>query len=263
MYYLPDPRHLIRRAGSRGTRLLFGIALASATLATIACTPTTQVTVASPQQQTGIAVTGSGTITVKPDIARLSLGVQVTAPTVAVARSKAADAATKVQAALKQKGVADKDITTQSLNISPQYASSPNRTPTITGYLVSNQLQVTVRNIDSTSEVLDAAVAAGGDAVRVNSISFTVDQPEQFLSQAREEAVKNARARAEVLAKAAGITLGAPRSISESTGGEAVFAPKAAQAADSGLGAAPTPINPGEQTLKLTVSVVYDIGGGK
>jgi uncharacterized protein YggE len=172
---------------------------------------------------------------------------------------------TKVQAALKTKGVQDKDIRTQALNITPQYTQSPDRNvpPAIRGYLVSNILQVTVRNIDSTSEVLDAATAAGGNAIRVNGISFTVDQPEQFLSQAREEAVKNARARAEVLAKAAGVGLGAARSVTETGNGEAAIAPRAAQSAPGGLGAAPTPINPGEQQLTLTVSVTYDVTTGK
>ena len=245
------------------SRAILGGLVAAIALATLACTPTTQVTVASPQQQTGIAVSGTGKVSVKPDIAQLNLGVEVTDASVAVARSRAADVATKLQAALKEKGVADKDIRTQVLNITPQYANTPDRngTPTIIGYRVSNQLQVTVRNIDSTSEVLDAAVAAGGNAVRVGGISFTVDQPEQFLSQAREEAVKNARARAEVLAKAAGVTLGAPRSVSESTSGDVSPVPRAS-AAPATLGA-PTPVNPGEQSLSLTVSVVYDIVGSK
>ena len=243
-------------------RVAFGGTVAAAALAALACTPTTQVTVAGASQQTGIAVTGSATVSVKPDIARLNLGVEATEATVAAARSRAADVMTKVQDALKQKGVQEKDIRTQYLNISPQYTQSPDRIapPTIRGYLVSNQLQITVRNIDSTSEVLDAAVAAGGNAVRVNGISFTVDQPEQFLGQAREEAVKMARARAEVLAKAAGVSLGTARSITESGGG-ATPIPLRAEAPALSAGGAPTPVNPGEQTLQLTVQVVYDITG--
>ncbi|MGE3857251.1 MAG: SIMPL domain-containing protein, partial [Dehalococcoidia bacterium] len=100
-----------------------------------------------------------------------------------------------------------------------------------------------------------------GDSVRVNGISFTVDQPEQFLTQARDEAVKNARARAEVLAKAAGVTLGAARSVTESTNGGPVPFPERAMAAPA-VGGAATPINPGEQTLTLTVNVTYNISSG-
>lgn len=251
-------RALTRRTALRA---LLGGTLAIAAIGAVGCTPTTQVTVAGAAQQTGIAVTGTASVSVRPDIARLTLGVEATAATVAAARSSAADAMTKLQEALKGKGVAEKDIRTLSVNITPQYTQSPDRTvpPSIRGYLVSNIVQVTVRNLDTTSDVLDSAVAAGGNAVRVNGITFAVDQPEQFLTQARDEAVKNARARAEVLAKAAGVTLGAARSITETTNGGPIPLPERASAAPSGLGGASTPVNPGEQTLQLTVSVVYDL----
>ena len=161
-------------ARRRALRSLAVVGFGGALLALVACTPKTEVTVASPQQQTGIAVTGQATVNVKPDVARLNLGVQVTEPTVAAARNNAADAMTKLQAALKAKGVQEKDIRTQALNINPQYANQPNGgTPRITGYQVANTVQVTVRNLDTVSEVIDAAVAAGGNAVRMNGISFT------------------------------------------------------------------------------------------
>lgn len=245
---------------TRIPRLLAVTLLAGLALGAVACTPKTEVTVAAPGQASGITVQGTATVAVRPDVARLNLGVEVTAPTVAAARNGAAEAMTKVQAVLKQKGVQEKDIRTTSLNITPRYSNTPDRTgtPTITGYSVSNVLQVTVRNIDTVSDVLDSAVAAGGNAVRVQGISFTVDQPEQFMTQARDEAVKNARTRAETLAKAAGLTLGNARSISETTNGgipvpERVSAPAAAGGA--------TPISPGEQTLQLTVTVTYDVAG--
>lgn len=258
----PRTPHVLTRRSA--LRVLLGGTLVVAALGAIGCTPTTQVTVAGPAQQTGIAVTGTASVSVRPDIARLNLGVEATATTVAAARSSAANAMTKIQEALKAKGVAEKDIRTLSVNITPQYTQSPDRTvpPSIRGYLVSNIVQVTVRNLDTTSDVLDSAVAAGGNTVRVNGITFTVDQPEQFLTQARDEAVKNARARAEVLAKAAGVTLGVARSITETTDGGPIPFPERAAAAPSSLGGAPTPLNPGEQTLQLTVSVVYDISSG-
>src|SRR5689334_2142050 len=116
-------------------RAAMGCLVAAAILATVACTPTTQVTVASPSQQTGIAVTGTGMVSVKPDVARLNIGVEVHDTSVATARSRAADVAGKLQAALKQQGVEDKDIRTQSLSISPQYAvpDKTTGTPKISG----------------------------------------------------------------------------------------------------------------------------------
>ena len=240
---------------TRGRLLLLG---GLALVALTACTPDITIQAPSPQQSTGIAVTGTGYVVATPDGARINLGVSVTASTVAKARGDAAAAMQRVQDVLKQQGVADKDVQTQSFSISPQYDYSDRATPRITGYQVNNQVQVTVRKLDSASEVLDATVAAGGDAVRVNGISFEVDKPEALLAPAREDAVQDARARAEVLAKAAGATLGAARSISESTGGG--FPPPIAF--DKGMAAsaeAPTPLNPGEQRLAVTVSIVYDL----
>ncbi|MFA7248965.1 MAG: SIMPL domain-containing protein [Dehalococcoidia bacterium] len=209
-------------------------------------------------EQTGIAVAGIGSVWVTPDVARLSIGVSSTARTVADARSQAANAMQAVQNALTEQGVEGKDIQTQYFNISPQYSSVPGSQPTITGYVVSNQVQVTVRNIDSVSEVLDTAVAAGGNAVRVNGISFTVDQPARYMDQAREAAVKDALSRATVLARAAGVSVGRPRSIVESGGNVPIpVAPRAA--APSAMDGAPTPVSPGEQQIQVSVSIVYEV----
>jgi uncharacterized protein len=245
----------------RGFRLRHIAIAASAlvALAAIACTPTTQVTVAGSQEQTGIMVSGEGTVSVRPDIAKLALGVEASEPTVAAARERAATAMQAVQDALGRLGVAERDIRTQQFNIYPQYDyPRDGGTPRIVGFVVSNMVTVTVRDLDRTSEVLDSAVAAGGDSVRVNGISFTVENPEEFLSNAREEAVNVARQRAEVLARAAGVTLGTARSISESTSYYPPPYPEFARSAQAG-DAVSTPINPGEQELKVFVSVVYNI----
>lgn len=237
-------------------RTLLGGAIALAATGSIGCASRNEVTLAPPAEQTGIAVTGTGSVPVKPDIARLNLGVEVSDPSLATARTRAAEAMTRVQEAVKQKGVQDRDIRTQQLNIAPQYTTTPDRA--IRGYTITNQMQLTIRNVDGVAEVLDAAVTAGGNAVRANGISFAVDQPEQHLAQARADAVKNARTRAEALAKAAGVTLGNARSITESTGGSPIVPERLGLPA--GVASAPaTPVSPGEQTLQVTVSVVYDI----
>ena len=243
---------------TRGRSVPTLLAGALALTALTACTPSVTIQSPSREQATGIAVTGVGYVAAKPDVAQISLGVSVTAPTVAKARGDAAAAMQKVQDVLKQKGVADKDVQTQSFSISPQYDYSDRAAPRITGYQVNNQVRVVVRNLDSASDVLDSTVAAGGNAVRVNGITFAVDQPDTLLAQAREDAVKNARAHADVLAKAAGATLGKPRSISESTNGGPMPAPQAFES-KAGAAAAPTPLNPGEQRLSVTVSIVYDL----
>jgi uncharacterized protein YggE len=163
-----------------------------------------------------------------------------------------------MQDAMGEEGVAEEDIQTQFFNIYPQYNYAEGAAPTITGYVVSNQVQVKVRDLDTVSEVLDAAIAAGGDAVRVNGISFTVEDPESFLSDARREAVADARAKAEVLAEAAGVELGDAISINESTnfGGDIYY--PAADVRQEAMGGA-TPVNPGEQELHVNVAVVFSI----
>ena len=190
----------------------------------------------------------------------LSVGVEVTRTTVAVARAEAAEAMEAVRDTLARNGIEERDIKTQFFSISPQYSRPRNGTLEITGYTVSNLLSVTVREIDDVSEVLDDVTAAGGDVVRVNNVSFTVDEPEQYMAQAREQAMNDARARAEQLAELAGVTLGRARSISESTvatpffehGGPVAFA----AVAEAGP---PTPISPGETEVSLMVFVVYEL----
>jgi uncharacterized protein YggE len=223
----------------------------------VACTPETNVTVPSGETATGITVSGEGRVSVRPDIALVNVGVEVTAPTVAEARAQAAEAMQRLQDAVKAAGVEDADIRTQYFNIYPQYVYSENEAPRIAAFTVNNQVELKVRNIDVASEVLDSAIEAGGDAVRVNGISFTVEDPESFLADARRVAIENAKERAQVLADAAGVTLGAARSISESSSSGEIY-PYARDAA-AGVGGAPSPVNAGEQELTLTVYVVFDI----
>ncbi|MCK9487380.1 MAG: SIMPL domain-containing protein [Dehalococcoidia bacterium] len=241
-------------------RALLAAGAAALVAVTVACTPTTEVTVAGAAQNTqGIAVAGQGSVSVRPDIAELNLGVEVTALTVAEARGRAADAMASVQAAITGLGVAEEDIQTRYFNIYPQYSYPEREAPQITGFVVTNQSQVKVRDMDNVSAVLDAAVEAGGDAVRVNGISFTVEDPEAFLADARTQAVNNARDRAQVLADAAGVELGAPLSINEAASFPGPYPEFVRQAQDGGGSSASTPLNPGEQELTVSVSVVYSI----
>lgn len=240
------------------------LALGGLALALVACTPEVNVAAPSNADASGIAVTGSGTTSVKPDIALVNLGIEATAPTVAEARSKGASAMDALTKAVKAKGLADADIQTQAFNIYPQYGTpalnSKPATPEIVGYTVNNQVQLKVRNLDSVSNVLDSAIAAGGNGIRVNSLQFTIEKPDQYLAKAREEAVQNAKARAEVLAKAAGVKVGPPRSISESGASFPQFDKmQAAPASGPGGLGGPTPVSPGEETLSVTVSVVFEI----
>ncbi|MBM3140476.1 MAG: DUF541 domain-containing protein [Chloroflexi bacterium] len=237
-------------------RTLAVAALATVAVAAAACTPETNVTVAPSSGPVGIAVSGTGTASVKPDIAKLSLGVSVVAPIVAEARDRAAASLLAMQNAVKAKGVAEKDVQTVAFNIHPQYRFTEAKGQEIIGYRVTNILLVTVRKIDQVADVLDSAVKAGGNDVRVNSLTFAVENPEQYLKDARAKALAQAKERADILAAAAGVKLGAPLSIVESSGGVPPPLPAAMEA--RGVGGE-TPISPGEQELRVNVSVTYSI----
>ncbi len=210
-------------------------------------------------EQAGISVTGSGSVTVVPDIALLSIGAEVTRDTVAKARSGVAEAMEAVRGTLAHHDIEERDITTSSFNIRPQYSSQKRETLEITGYTVSNHLNVKLREMDDVPTVLDDAIASGGNAVRVHSVSFIVDEPEQYLAEARQNAMEDARTRAEHMAELAKVKLGKVRSISESN----IAMPFSDRRSLSGMAAAEaapaTLISPGETEISLMVFVTYDL----
>jgi uncharacterized protein YggE len=233
--------------------------------------------------QHGIWVSGEGEVPVTPDIAILNLGVTAQASTVAAAQSQAAEAMDKVMSALTSNGVDQKDIQTQYFSIqqltpvippvpynSPSETSSvsangtslviPVRPPgqLITGYEVSNVVTVKIRAIDNTGSIIDAVVAAGGDLLSINEVTFSVDQPDQYYAQARQLAMNDAKAKANQLAELAGVTLGTATYISESSSTPILYPPQAfsTQAVAS---SATTPINPGQTDIIVDVQVAYAI----
>ena len=232
------------------------LVLAGCTAATPPAT-TQNITVGS--QQEGIWVTGQGEVQAVPDIAVINLGVQAQAPTVAEAQDQAKRAMDNVMAALKSNGVADKDIQTTAFNVWQQTRWDTNKQEEmVTGYQVSNTVQVKVRKVADAGLVLDAAVAAGGDLIRVQGIYFQVDDPSSYLDQARSKAVADAKKRAEQLANLAGVKLGKPMYITESYYNPIIYRGMEAVKADGGA-PSPTPITPGETTITASVQIVYSI----
>jgi uncharacterized protein YggE len=208
--------------------------------------------------QQGIWVNGEGIVNVTPDIAVLNLGVSAQAAKVADAQAQAAAAMDNVISTLKSNGVDPKDITTVYFSISPltKYDNTTQQT-TITGYQVTNTVSVKIRTIDKTGSIIDAVAAAAGDLIRINGISFSVDNPEQYYSQARTLAMNDAKAKARQLADLAGVSLGRPVYIAESSASAPtpVLFPNQAQA----VPAPTTSISPGQTTITLDVQVAYSI----
>lgn len=211
-------------------------------------------------QQTGLWVSGEGKVSYVPDIALLTLGVEARAKTVAEAQGQAREAMNQVIAALKDKGVAERDIRTTSFSIQPQWEWVEwQKRQVLTGYIVSNQVAVKIRQVDRAGETIDAAAQAGGDLARIGGISFTIDNPAPLYAQAREKAVKDAVAKAQQIAGAAEVKLGRPIYISESTVSIPVPTPVRLEMKAAAPDIMPTPVLLGELEVWVSVQMVYSI----
>lgn len=205
-----------------------------------------------------ISVSGLGEVKTRPDMATISTGVVTEGVTAkdALAKNNAAMAA--VIAALKNAGIAEDDIQTSDFSVSPKYPPyQPNQTtaPRIVGYTVSNQVTAKVKNIAKLGDILDTLVQAGSN--QINGISFGVDEPKAQLDEARKKAVADARARAELYAEAAGVSLGKVMQISESSAvvpQPPMYRREAAMAADASV-----PIAAGTHTVTANVSITFEI----
>jgi uncharacterized protein YggE len=207
-----------------------------------------------PQQppEARIVVTGEGSVSVTPNYAQIRSGVTVRTKTV----KEGVDANSKLMvaiiAALKDVGIADKDIQTSRFSIEPVYSpQEPGTEPKLLGYSFSNEVAVTIREIGRIGDVLDRIVAVG--ATDVGPVTFLVSDAWKALDQAREAAIADARRKAEVYAKAAGLQLGRVEWITEEPGsGPPVPMMTLAQAA-------PVPIATGEDTLRVKITVGFEI----
>jgi uncharacterized protein YggE len=211
-------------------------------------------------QQEGIWVNGEGKVVAVPDVAILRLGIEAQGASVAEAQDQAREAMDKVMKALKDEGIAEKDIQTQYFNINriTRWDDQENK-EVITGYQVTNMVTAKIRDVTKAGDVIDVVAAAGGDYTRIDSIGFTVDDPSGYQKEAREQAVADAEAKAKQLAEAAGIKLGKPLYITESS-----YTPGPVYRQDMVMKAEAAPavetaISPGEQEITVNVQISYAI----
>ena len=241
--------------GATPGRLALGALLALLALAAAACVG--DVTTTDPDSR-GIAVTGVGRVSVEPDVVIVDLGAEATGETVADARAETAAAIEAIRASLAANGVEDRDIRTSYLHIYPMF-DYRDEEPELSGFTVSNGVEVRIRAIDDASAIVDEVIEAAGDAIRVGGIRFQVDDPAAHLDDARELAVADAASKAEQLANLAGVNVGVVLSISEVTGRGWSPAPTVVGAFDDGEALAATSIAPGEGEIAVSVVVVYAI----
>jgi uncharacterized protein YggE len=201
-----------------------------------------------------ISVTGEARFSVPPDLAQIDAGVTSEAKSAREASDANNAAMGKVLLALKGSGLDEKDYQTSRLSLQPQYSSAKSGSPaSIVGYRASNRVTIRLPDVTKVANVIDTLVTAGAN--EIGGINFMVSQASKLLDDAREQAVADARRKAEIYAKAAGVTLGAPLSISEEGAAQPLF--RARMAAP--MAAAPAPIAQGEETLSITVGMTWAI----
>jgi uncharacterized protein YggE len=204
---------------------------------------------------TRLDISATGEATRIPDVAIISAGVVTRATTATEAISQAAARMDRVRSALARAGIAPRDIQTSSINLNPEYRYENNQPPQLVGYSATNQLTVRFRDIRNSGKILDALVREGAN--QINGPTLTIDQPDAALDEARAKAVAVGRARAELYARSLGMRV--VRLVSVSEGGGNYAPPPPMPMAMQARGERDTAIEPGEQKLQVTLSMVFEL----
>ncbi|MEO6713377.1 MAG: SIMPL domain-containing protein [Mycobacteriales bacterium] len=209
-----------------------------------------------------VNVSGEGRVSGRPDTVALDMGVESHGADVSKALGNADAAMAKVVTALKGQGVAEVDLKTSGLNLRPNYRydrKNEGAPPTLIDYIASESLTVKLRDLDKAGDVISAAVSAGGNDARLNGVSLALEANAKLVTQARDAAYADAKAKAEQYAKLAGRQLGTVVSVTEQTyGSPPVPASYAASAAPAMMGdSRSVPIERGSQEVSVNVQVVW------
>jgi uncharacterized protein YggE len=200
-----------------------------------------------------INVAGHGQVEGTPDVMTVTMGVQTIDPSAQAALQRNNDRANALISALKGHGVAARDIQTVDLNVSPNF----DKYFRVTGYSASNTVSAKLRDLSKAGSVIDAAALTVGQDIRLQGVSFSIDNTSTLVARARTDAIKDALAQGKQLATAAGVNLGAIRTIDDT--GTRLPQPQILGASNVLHQAADVPISPGSQQLGVDVTVVFDI----
>lgn len=235
-------------------RVFIGLAAAAALHAVPAAAQLTPTALALPADGTILEIVAEGSSTRAPDLAVIQAGVTTLRPTAVEAMRQNAQQMAAVLAALKGAGIAARDIQTSDIALSPQYRHAENQPPVLTGYQATNTVSVRFRDIARSGTILDLLVAKGAN--NIQGPNLIVEKPQPALDEARVAAIATARARADLYAKAAGLSVVRMVSISESGGGTVPPMPMVRlQAAEPAP--ADTAIEAGERELSVSVTVRF------
>ena len=241
------------RALPRTLSIAFATVLASG----LAMTASAQTPTVASSDGTLLSVSAEAQATRIPDIATISSGVVTQAADANSALRANAEQMSKVMAAVKAAGIAERDVQTTGIGVYPQYRYAENQPPAITGYQANNTVSLKIRDLTKLGKVLDALVASGSN--QINGPSFEIDEPESAYDEARRNALKKAEARAEMYAKALGLRVRRIASISEG-GGFNQPGPMPMMMKAGAMEARDTQISPGETSLSVNLNVVFELG---
>jgi len=236
------------------TKTILWVSLLLTTGLLTACGTTNVYPQAEPPQRT-LTVNGVGQVTVSPDVAYVSIGIQTEDPSVGSAVRANNATAQAVVDAIKSFGVEERDITTTNFSVYLQERYDDKGNVVEKTYVVQNTVSVTVRKLDTLGDLLDAVTQAGANAI--NGVVFDVENRNEVINQARTLAVESARQQAEALAKAAGVTLGEVQSISFYDTVPARLEGKGGGGMD--VAASSVPISSGQFDIVATVTITYNL----
>lgn len=201
-----------------------------------------------------VTVVGAGHVQGAPDTLTVNASIEFVAPDVSAAMNQTSDRQQAVIDALVGSGIDRKDISTTQVSLQPQFAGGDSTA--IVGYRASNSIDVKIRKLDSASQALSSIVSTGGDATRINSVNYSIDDDSQLVKDARGRAFNDAKDRAQQYAQLSGLDLGRVISITESGG---ATPPTPLPSFKGGAEMAAVPLEPGQQTVNFSVTVIWEL----
>ncbi|MFG1931722.1 SIMPL domain-containing protein [Mycobacterium sp. NPDC048908] len=235
------------------TRLLLIVAAALAAVGLSACDSTSGPTGSSDKETRQVTVVGAGEVQGAPDTLNVNASIEFVAADVSGAMNQTSERQRAVIDALVGAGINRKDISTSNVSLQPQFAGGDSTT--IVGYRANNSIDVKIRKLDTASQILASIIETGGDATRINSVNYSLDDDSQLVKDARARAFNDAKDRAQQYAQLSGLDLGKVISITESGGAT----PPTPVPNFKGAEMAAVPVEPGQQTVNFSVTVIFEL----
>ena len=207
-----------------------------------------------------LTVRGQGLVTVRPDVAMVTMGANVRRDSAAEAFDRANALIAQLNQLLREQGVPERDVQTRQFSLFPEFGRPPSDgPPPIVGWRAVNILSIRLRDFTRLGAIIDAAARVLGNDAQISGITFTVEDTDAVARRARDQAIANARERADQIAAAAGVRIVRILSITETSAPPPTPVARAAAPAPAGIVAQPAEIAPGELNLSVTVEIVYEI----